>query len=126
MSEPRLPKVGEYIRSVGVLVAIEEIPPKPVPPQIDYIFEQTEARCEMRFKGKGVNVIQTLWDHAGQGSAVKTAIEDMKSYAKREEIDPSSDIEVVVVEVKTQYRFKPKDRECFYDRQFFGFDSPRS
>ena len=77
-NEPRLPIVGEFVRHHGTLIAIEEVPPKPQPPpKIDYIFEEIEARCEMRHKGEVIKEIQTLWDFYGLETSVKSAIEYM-------------------------------------------------
>lgn len=124
MSEPRLPIEGEFVRHVGRLIKIQEIPPEPQPPPVkDYIFEEIEARCEIRLNGETIKDIQTLNDFYGLGTGIKSAIEEMKEYAEERSIGPESDIEVVVVRVERQFRAKPTSKENFYDKNFFDFKS---
>jgi len=122
MNEPRLPIDGEFVRHVGRLVKIQEIPPKPQPPPVkDYIFEDIEAKCEIRLNGETIKGIQTLNDSYGLKTGINTAIKEMKEYAKERNIGPKSDIEVVVVKVTKQFRARPINKENFYDKIFFDF-----
>ena len=121
MTQPRIPEEGEFVRGQGTLVGIEIIPPEPVPPQTDYIFEQIEARCELRLHGEVIQDIQTLNDFYGLETSVETAIAEMKAYAERKQIGSSSDVEVVVFRVATQYRLSKKAGKNFYDETFFDF-----
>ena len=119
---PRLPKVGEYVRNHGRLIAIEIIPPPPQPlPEKDYIFEETEARCEIRFNDEVINIIQLLNDFYGEGTGAESAIKEMKKYAAERGIGPDSDIEVVVVKITKQIRYRPLSRQSFYDKEFYDF-----
>lgn len=121
-NEPRLPIVGEFVRHHGTLIAIEEVPPLPQPPpQTDYIFEEIEARCEMRLSGEVIKEIQTLNDFYGLGTSVEVAIKEMKDYADKRDLDFESDLEVVVVKVVTQFRATPLKEDNFYDKTFFDF-----
>ena len=106
--KPRLPVVGEFVRSVGRLVGIQTIDPPPQPPpQKDYIFEDVSARCEMRLNGERINLINTLNDFFGVDSGIKSAINEMVEYCEDKKIGPESDIEVVVVKVVCRYRARP-------------------
>lgn len=123
MNKPRLPIEGEFVRHVGRLIEIQTVPPKPQPPPTkDYIFEDIEARCEIRLNGKTIKEIQTYNDFYGFETGVKSAIMEMKEYVTREGIGPKSDIEVVVIRVERQYRARPKDVTNFYDKSFFDFE----
>ena len=122
MKELKIPEIGQYVRHIGTLVGIEEIPPKPViEPTKEYIFEQIDARCEMRHHGETLKVIQTLNDFYGYGTGIETAIKEMKAFAIKKEITPESDLEVVVIKVTSRYRFNMVDNECRYDKQFYDF-----
>jgi len=114
--------VGEFVRHVGRLVEIQTVPPKPQPPPIkDYIFEDIEARCEIRLNGKTIKEIQTFNDFYGLGTGVKSAINEMREYATKEGLGPKNDIEIVVIRIVRQFVARPKDQENFYDRTFFDF-----
>lgn len=119
----RLPEKGEFVRHIGRLVDIEEIQPPPQPPpKRDYIFESITAVCEIRFNGETIKELQTLNDFYGLETSVKSAIEEMKEFCTKKNIGPESDIEVVVVRVAEQCRFRPSKNENFYDKQFFYFN----
>lgn len=124
-SEPRLPVVGEFVRTVGTLVRIEVVTPPPPPPETDYIFEKIEARCELRLRdGTELKKLQTLNDFYGLETSVETAIEEMEAYAQKHNIGPDSDIEVVVVKVTSQCRAQPiYDQKNFYDKEFMDFNA---
>lgn len=118
----RLPKVGEYVKRVGKLIAIEDPPPLPPPPK-EYVFEERTARCELRRNGKCIDKIQTLNDFYGIGTGEKEAIEDMRTYVIEEKIGPDSELEVVVIRVLEQVRMRPvSSRTNCYDGEFCGFE----
>lgn len=81
MDDLIIPKIGDYLRGSGRLIKVEVIPPKPVEPRVDYIFEDIESRCELRHHGKSIKHIETLSDFYGIGTGEKTAIENMEHYA---------------------------------------------
>lgn len=120
---PRLPEIGEFVRSSGKLVAIEEIPPPPQPPPVlDYIFEQVSGRAELRLHGERLQKGETFSDFYGLESSVESAKEQAQAYAKRHGISPGSDLEVVAVRVVSYYRARPTPRENFYAREFVNFE----
>lgn len=50
---PRLPDPGEFVRGVGTLLRTEVVPPPPQPPpETDWIFEDMNARGELRRRGR--------------------------------------------------------------------------
>jgi hypothetical protein len=121
MSEqPRLPKVGEFVRACGRLVEIQDVTPKPPAPTLDYIFEYTNARVEGRINGKVIKTFSTFNDLYGEGTCVKYAIEEAQSQAKW--YGPS-DMVFVVVKITSRVRKRPIDRENLYDARFRGFES---
>lgn len=120
----RIPEVGEYVRGVGTLVKTEEVPPPPQPPpEVDYIFEEITAHCELRLNGKKISEFESLWDAYGKESSVQSAIEAAKEYAKKNGIGAKSDLEVVAVKECDFARKRPNDKENFYDKNFKSFDS---
>lgn len=110
------PAVGEFVRHVGRLVSIEDVTP-PVVIVRDYIFEQISAKCEVRLGTETIKYIQTLSDYHGEGTAVATAITEMKEYAIAREIDPTHPLEVVVISIAQQLRMRPNPAE--YSREPF-------
>ena len=74
------PAIGEHVHRVGTLVAIEEIPPEPKPPQVDYIFEEIHAKCKLMRKGKFIDELGSYNDFYGYETSIKTAIEEMREY----------------------------------------------
>ena len=124
LKELKIPKVGEFVRHIGKLVSIEEIPPPP-PPKLskDYIFEEIEAQCELRLNGEVIKHIATLSDFYGQGTSVESAIEEMKEYASKRNITKDSDVEVVVIRRVYQTRKRPNTRSNFYSKEYFDFDN---
>jgi hypothetical protein len=119
---PRLPKVGEFVRGHGVLVEIQDVTPKPPPPEIDYIFESFSARIESRVNGKVLNTHGTLNDFYGRGTCVESAIADAK---KIQATYGASDVEYVVVKITSRVRQRPQDRReyNFYNKQFVDFEA---
>jgi len=123
----KLPKKGDFVRHHGTLIRIDIATPPPLPPPVkDFIFEEQEARCELRLNGKQLKELQTLNDFDGLGTAVKSAIEEMKRYTGTNNIGKDSDLEVVVVEVVSQFRAKPLSKENFYDKEYFDFERNHS
>lgn len=99
------PAVGEYVRHVGKLIAIEDVTP-PVKKVVDYIFESVSAKCELRFRGEVIKDLQTLNDFYGEGTGVATAIEEMQKYTADRKIAPDSEVEVVVLRIAEQCRMR--------------------
>jgi hypothetical protein len=117
----RKPIVGEFVRGIGTLVEIQEVPPPPPPPpRIDYVFETRCARTELRVKGRLIKELQTLNDHYGLGTGLETSIEEAKAKIADYGATPDSDIELVVIEVRERYRKRLGDNRDpnFYDRSF--------
>ena len=110
----RMPKVGDVVMQHGTLVAIEDVTPKPPPPQTDYIFETMNARVEVRRRGKALDTLNT-WTEASY------AIEAAKRYAEREEITSESEVEVVVVQETSYYRARPRHSDYPIDKTFGDF-----
>lgn len=119
---PRLPEIGEYVRMKGKLLRIEVIPPPPAPPpEVDYIFERTDARIELRVKGKVVTSFDTYNEFYGEGTAVREAVKDAKGMMSEYE---GTGCELVVVKITEQRRKRPGRDSCVYTgHKFFSFDS---
>jgi hypothetical protein len=117
----KIPVIGDYIRNIGTLVKIETIPPKPVEPEVDYIFEDIEARCQLRFNGEIIKNLSDFNDFYGLGTGVKYAIKEMKAYAIQHKITKDSDLEVVVIKITRQYRARPTKRFEYWDKKFVDF-----
>jgi len=109
------PAICEYVHRVGTLVAIEEIPPKPQPPQVDYIFEEIHAKCHLMRKGKRIDDLGSYNDFYGYETSIKTAIKDMTEYCTENEIDDRSEVEVIVVRVASQFRARERPRQSQFD-----------
>jgi len=120
MSDPRIPSVGEKIRMVGKLVRIDT--PEPVQPPDEYVFEDVDARVELRFDGQVLNDCGTFNDF--YGCSVETGIVEARKTAESRGLTSSSEIEVVVVVKITNQRRRhlSKDKEPWsYDREFRRF-----
>jgi hypothetical protein len=83
----------------------------PIVTVIDYIFESVSAKCELRLGNETITHIQTLSDWYGEGTAVDTAIKEMKLYAAERQIGPASELDVVVIRVAQQARMRPNPME---------------
>ena len=118
-----MPLVNEYIRGLGRLVAIQEVPVLPVKPVVDYIFEEVTAEMQMMVNGIKVDDLGTLWDHGGLEDSVVSAIEEAKRFVKAYKLTRKSDAEIIVVRVVTQTRKRP-NRECenLYDKTVQHFE----
>jgi len=53
----KIPAIGEYVRHVGKLIRIEDEIPQPQPISKDYIFEEIDARIEVKL---GDTVLKTI------------------------------------------------------------------
>lgn len=117
---PRLPVEGEYVRTCGKLVAIEDVTPKEI--VLDYIFEEESARLEGRINGKTVKVYSTFNDYYGEGTCVDSAIKEAK---QQEAWLGESNLEFVVVKIISQVRKRPSRgvRENFYDREYRAMET---
>lgn len=114
---PRLPRIGEYVRTIGKLIAVENVTP-PVVEVIDYIFERIEARVECRVNGNTFKHYGTFNEFYGPGTAVSAAIEEAKMLAKKH---GKSDLEFVAIKVTSQSRMRPesnKSRTMTFDDKF--------
>ncbi len=122
--ELKIPEVGEFVRHIGELVSIEEIQPQPPPkPLKDYIFEEIEARCELRLNDEVLKHLTTLNDFYGQETGVESAIKEMKEYASDRNITKDSDVEVVVIRRASQTRKRPTSRRNIFSDEYFDFDN---
>lgn len=119
---PRLPTVGEFVRTHGTLIAVEVIPPPPQPPPTtDYIFEEISAHWELRLHGKALRRGETHNDFYGLGTSVVSIVASAQKYAADNEISPASDLEVVAIKEVSYHRRRATKDEAFYDRQFVEF-----
>ena len=123
-NKPRLPKKGEYVKHQGLLIDVKKIQP-PIPkPIINYIFEERNARKEIRFKdGTVLNELETLNDFYGLGTGEETAIKELKKYCKKKEIGENSDVEAFVVRDIYHIIKKPENKPNFYDKTFLNFEN---
>jgi hypothetical protein len=118
----KVPQVGEYVRHNGKLVAIEDVTPPQPPKEIDYIFEEIEAKVEVLYGDEIYNHLETISDFYGYETCINEATQDAKEYARKRHITKESDLELRVTKVVTQYRKRPINRENIYDEQFQSFD----
>lgn len=124
-NQPRIPSIGDFVRNYGVLidiVQVSELPKPPPQPVTDFIFEETEARTEMRLNGEVINEMNTYNDFYGRGTSVKSLTKEANEYCAEKGIAAKSDIELVVVKITRRYRAKQVDRENIYDDKFFDFE----
>lgn len=119
----KIPEIGTYLRGTGTLRAIEEIPPQPVPPTHDYIFEEITAYVELRLNGKMVSKGGTYWDAYGLGSSVDSAKEEAVKWLKDYAITTASEMEVVVVKVASLQRKHQTHERNHYEEEYAEFRS---
>lgn len=120
--EYKIPKVGEYERNVGTLIAIDVVTPPPPEIYNEYIFEVRTARCELRLNSEVVKTMQELNDFYGIGTGEKTAIKEMKEYAAKRNITAKSELEVVVIRVLEQTRMRPTQTENYSAKGYSDFE----
>lgn len=115
-STVRLPAVGDHVRMYGTLIEVQDVTPK-VEVQHDYIFEDTDARLEMRINGKIVDRVATFNNFYGKDTCVEAAIQEAKEKMRWY---GESSMEFVVVKITSRQRMRPDrgQREHFYDSQF--------
>ena len=116
MSEtPRLPSIGEFVRSLGRLVAVEDVvvPPPPPEPQ-RYVFEEVSARVEIfSLKGVEIGTRSTFNEFYGAGTAVTNAIE-AQAAALAEELGPGVVVVVRRIVAKRAYVVARPIEKGFY------------
>lgn len=71
----RIPEVGEYVRTLGRLVKVEEIPQ---PTLVDYIFEEVSATVRSLAGGRPLNEHGSFNEYYGEGTAVEAAIKEAR------------------------------------------------
>lgn len=118
----RTPKIGEFVRHLGKLVAIEKVSPPPPKIETDFIFEEVEARCELRLDGEVLKHLGTLSDFYGLETSVETAIKEMNEYASKRNITKDFNIEVVVIRRTYQIRKRPIARYNIYSKKYYDFE----
>lgn len=119
----KIPEIGTYVHGTGILRAVEVIPPKPVPPTHDYIFEEITAYIELRLNGKMVSKSGTYWDAHHLFSSVDSAKQESKQWLKYYGITPASEMEVVVVKVTSLRRKNLTDERNHYEKEYAEFRS---
>ena len=117
MTKPRIPEVGEYVRSFGTLIDVQDVTP-PQAKVTDYIFEDTTATWELRINGRKIQDYSTTCNGGEKDSCVAHAINCAKSLAKSL---GKTDAEIVVVKITTRVRMRPNGREHFYAKEFQEF-----
>ena len=120
---PRIPKIGEYVRSIGTLVAIEDVTPPPPPKQLDYIFEDVDAVVELWICGAHQSEIGSFcaW---GDKSAVAIGAEKAQKYVADLNLKPmASDVDVRVYEVRGRVRKRPANGVYNSANEFMHFES---
>ena len=121
---PRIPNVGEFVRTVGRLIDVKEVTPPPPPPppsEKQYVFEQICARGEVRLNGEVLKNFGTYTDYYGLETSVEKVTEQMRAYAAANGIGPSSELEVVVVRI-VSYDLRRVGKEAgFYDKTYVEF-----
>jgi hypothetical protein len=66
MKDLKIPKIGEYVRGLGTLLAIEKNEPKPVkPPPEEYIFQEINSQIEILVGEVVVKPGNVFWDFYG-------------------------------------------------------------
>lgn len=112
---PRLPTEGEYVRTYGKLVAIEDVTPKEV--ILDYIFEESEARVDAFINGKLVRSYGVFNNFYGENTCVEHAVTHAKELLERY---GESNLEFIVIKFTRQVRMRPEssERANFYEKEF--------
>lgn len=110
-----IPKQGDFVRRQGLLIRTEEYTPPRPPTEIDFIFEEQEARTELRLNTLTVSEIQTLNDYYGPGTAVESSIKEAKEYAEENGINKDSDLEIIVIKIVNQFRAKIINKAPYND-----------
>jgi hypothetical protein len=124
-SDLKLPRVGEYVRHSGKLVAIEDVTPPQPPKEIDYIFEEITAKIEVLYNNDVLKSYGEFNDFYGLENSVSSAIEGAKQYAGEKQITKDSELEVRVTKIITQYRKRPMNKANFYSEEYIDFQIKR-
>jgi len=120
-NEPRTPEVGDYVRSIGRLLRVEDVTPTPPPPVKVYVFEDVTARVEiLSASGVLIDERSTYTEFYGEGEAVASAIENAKRIA--EELGPG--VVVAVRRIVNECRAKriPGWHPSAYDGKFIAME----
>jgi hypothetical protein len=96
----KTPKVGQYLRCTGRVIAEEDITPVPAN-EIEYIVESMSARIELRINGRVVNTYATYMIH--EDGICEDAIESAKSTLRSL---GETDAEMVVVKITEYHRMQ--------------------
>lgn len=118
-TKAKIPEIGDYVRTVGTLVEIQDVTPPPPNKVIDYIFEDVTAHIAGFINGKKIQDFETFNDFYGKGTAVEHAIIEAKKIARKF----GKELEVRVIKITSRTRKRPNREEGFYDKQFVGFKS---
>lgn len=120
---PRVPKINEFVRGHGKLVAVKKPPPPPPPPTPPtvYEFDVVTATIEVRTTSDvTIKELATLNDFYGEGTAVEGAIDEAKQHK-----EGLGDGVIVVVRRDVDRVRKvrhPTGRGSFWDKDFIDFD----
>lgn len=116
----RLPKEGEYVRTYGRLVAIEDVTPKEI--ILDYIFEESDARVDAFINGKLVRSYGVFNNFYGENTCVDHAVKHAKELMERY---GESNLEFVVTKFTRQLRMRPdpSERANLYAKEFRAMHS---
>jgi len=118
----RMPEIGEYVWDYGKLIAVVDPSHPPEPPPKDWIFEEITARIEIWLNG-GLLKEMNSYCHYGDKTAVDNALEEVLPFCEREGIGPEHGLEVVIIQVTSQCRCRPVQRENFRQPHLASFQS---
>lgn len=115
--EARVPEIGDYVRTKGRLVKIEDVTPPPPAQVLDYIFEAVTAKVRAFANNNEIAGFSEFNDFYGENSCVDHAIAEARKVA--ETYGPA--IDVRVYKIVSQTRMRPQNDRSLYDRQFADF-----
>ena len=78
MENKKVNYVGDFIRNIGKLIAVQDVTPEAPPDRFDYIFEETTARIEAHINNVLVKEFATYNDFYGDGTCVSLAKKEAK------------------------------------------------
>jgi len=118
--KPRIPNIEERVRLLGTLLRIDT--PKPIQPPDEYVFEDVDARVEIRMGDRVLKECGTFCDW--YGCAVTSGIKEALEVCENMGLTPTSDVEVVVIKVTSQIRkHLSRDKAPYtYAKEFRRFD----
>lgn len=106
-------EVGQYVKRIGKIIRIDDVTPTPPPKVLEFVFEERHARIELRRKDKVLQDMGTYSDFYGEGTGEQEAIEHAAETAQEMEITKDSEVEMVVVRLVSQCRYKHLRRVRF-------------